>query len=682
MSIRVALTHATRYRYDRAVSLAPHVVRLRPAPHCRTPIPSYSLRIKPEEHFLNWQQDPFGNYQARLAFPRAGARADRRGRSGRRHDDDQPVRLLHRGLRREVPVRVRRRCSAGELAPYREPVGRAARRRAGRGAARERRAARTPHRRRPGRPQPRAVRARIRYVIRMEPGVFTPEETLTRGHGSCRDFAWLLVALLRHLGFAARFVSGYSIQLKPDVAAARRARRASSEDFTDLHAWAEVYLPGAGWVGLDSDLRPAGRRGPHPARLHRAARDRRADHRLVLVGRRGDGRSASARSSRSRCACTRIHETPRVTQAVHRGAVGGDRRAGRRRSIAISNGRRRAADDGRRADVRLDRRLDGAEWNTAALGPGKRAAGRPAAAPAARRASRRAACCTTARASGTRASRCRAGRSPATGARDGEPIWRDPACIAKDAPATRRRRRRRRRLHHARSRERLGVDARLRAARATRTSGTTCGASAGCRPTSTSLENKLEDRDGARAAGARVRAGPGRGRRLRPAAARAHRDGRRAVALGERRRGRCAASELFLIPGDSPMGYRLPLDSLPWASRRTRAAGSTSAIRSLARPPLTRVARRRRVAGRSARGTPARRRRSERARTRRARPIAGVVRTALCVEPRDGRAARLHAAARLRSRTISTWSPPSRTRRASSSSRSGSRATRRRPITA
>ena len=70
MSIRVALTHATRYRYDRAVSLAPHVVRLRPAPHCRTTIPSYSLRIKPEEHFLNWQQDPFGNHQARLAFPR------------------------------------------------------------------------------------------------------------------------------------------------------------------------------------------------------------------------------------------------------------------------------------------------------------------------------------------------------------------------------------------------------------------------------------------------------------------------------------------------------------------------------------------------------------------------------------------------------------------------------------
>jgi len=69
MSIRVALTHATRYRYDRAVSLAPHVVRLRPAPHCRTVIPSYSLRIKPEQHFLNWQQDPFGNHQARLAFP-------------------------------------------------------------------------------------------------------------------------------------------------------------------------------------------------------------------------------------------------------------------------------------------------------------------------------------------------------------------------------------------------------------------------------------------------------------------------------------------------------------------------------------------------------------------------------------------------------------------------------------
>src|SRR6185295_8357457 len=69
MAIHVALHHRSHYKYDRPVSHSPHIIRLRPAPHCRTPILSYSLRVLPKKHFLNWQQDPFGNYLARLVIP-------------------------------------------------------------------------------------------------------------------------------------------------------------------------------------------------------------------------------------------------------------------------------------------------------------------------------------------------------------------------------------------------------------------------------------------------------------------------------------------------------------------------------------------------------------------------------------------------------------------------------------
>ena len=176
MSIRVAVEHRSSYTFDRPVRLAPHTVRLRPAPHCRTPILAYSLRVTPEDRFLSWQQDPAGNHVARLVFP-------------------EPVPRRREGII-DFLVDLNRR-----------------------------------------------VLGSVAYSLRMEPGVQPPDETLRLGIGSCRDSAWLLVQILRRLGVAARFASGYLVQLVPDGQ--------EGTDFTDLHAWTEAYVPGAGWVGLD-----------------------------------------------------------------------------------------------------------------------------------------------------------------------------------------------------------------------------------------------------------------------------------------------------------------------------------------------------------------------------------------------------------------------------------------------
>src|SRR5450631_1842999 len=251
MAIRVSLTHTSRYRYDREVTLLPHVVRLRPAPHGRTPILAYSLRITPKEHFLNWQQDPFGNYQARLVFNKPAreltVEVDLVAEMIALNPFDFFVEEYaeNYGFRYEASL-------ARELAPYSIQTA---------PEARFGKLIEEVHGKyaRPGRRNidvlvdiNRDISQRLRYDLRMEPGVFEPEETLVRGHGSCRDFAWLEVELLRRLGYAARFVSGYSIQLKPDVKPLDGGPAGVSEDIADLHAWVEVYLPGAGWIGLDA----------------------------------------------------------------------------------------------------------------------------------------------------------------------------------------------------------------------------------------------------------------------------------------------------------------------------------------------------------------------------------------------------------------------------------------------
>lgn len=248
--MRLLLQHHSRYTYPRPATLGPHLVRLRPANHAKAKIEAYSLRVDPELP-LYWQQDPYGNHVARIT-PRAGQRA------------------AHLEVVVEVAVDIRPvnpfdffvdpRC---ERAPFSYPVEFTrdllpfldASEPSVRGGERLR--VFLDSLPREGDTVPlvvemnRRVNQAIRYVIREEAGIWTPEQTLAEGRGSCRDSAVLLIAALRSRGLAARFVSGYLVQLT-DEGMIPDAPRGVGRDVVDLHAWAEVYLPGAGWIGLDA----------------------------------------------------------------------------------------------------------------------------------------------------------------------------------------------------------------------------------------------------------------------------------------------------------------------------------------------------------------------------------------------------------------------------------------------
>ncbi|WP_375433546.1 DUF2126 domain-containing protein [uncultured Friedmanniella sp.] len=247
MSTKVALEHRTTYHFDRAIGIGPHVIRLRPAPHSRTPIDAYSLTIAPDDHFLNWQQDPFGNYLARVVFPNPAAVLDITVALVADLGVINPFDFFMEPYAETYPFSYAPDLAA-DLAPYLAgafgpPDPAFASWLDGLPAA-------------TASDQPMidflvglnsAVYRDVAYSVRMEEGVQTPEQTLSRAIGSCRDSAWLLVSALRHFGLAARFVSGYLVQLASD----HPSDGGPAEDFTDLHAWAEVYVPGAGWIGLD-----------------------------------------------------------------------------------------------------------------------------------------------------------------------------------------------------------------------------------------------------------------------------------------------------------------------------------------------------------------------------------------------------------------------------------------------
>jgi uncharacterized protein (DUF2126 family) len=356
MSIHAALNHVTHYKYDRLVNLGPQVVRLRPAPHCRSNIISYSLKVEPAGHFINWQQDPFANYQARLVFPEKTKEFKVTVDLVVEMSVYNPFDFFLEPAAENFPFKYTAE-QATELAPYlvTEPVTPLLKKYLDKIDRTERRTidflvAIN-----------QQVAQDIRYLIRMEPGVQKPEETLALASGSCRDSGWLLVQLLRHCGLAARFVSGYLIQLTPDVKSLD-GPSGTTVDFTDLHAWCEVYLPGAGWIGLDATSGLLAGEGHIPL----ACTPQPSSAAPI------EGVSDKAEVDFSHhMAVTRIYESPRVTKPYTEEQWADVMALGARVDEQLTHGDVRLTMGGEPTFVAVSDR-DAPEWNTDALGPTKR----------------------------------------------------------------------------------------------------------------------------------------------------------------------------------------------------------------------------------------------------------------------------------------------------------------------
>ncbi len=357
MSLSVALYHRTSYRYDRLVALGPQVVRLRPAPHCRARVLSYSLKVRPEPHFLNWQQDPQANHTARLVFPEKTTSFEIEVDLLVAMEAQNPFDFFLEPYAETWPFPYDPSL-LDELAPYRKllpetPLFRSflERLRPKDGTATS--------------PLLVAlngqVSAHVHYNVRLEAGLQSPEETLEKRSGSCRDSAWLLVQMLRSLGFAARFASGYLIQLTSDTKPLE-GPEGPTEDFVDLHAWCEVYLPGAGWIGLDPTSGLLAGEGHLP--LACTAEPLLAAPVTGLV-------DACETTFEHEMRVARVLETPRVTKPYTEETWAKIVAFGEKVDVALEKGDVRLTMGGEPTFVSADD-PDGAEWNTAALGPKKR----------------------------------------------------------------------------------------------------------------------------------------------------------------------------------------------------------------------------------------------------------------------------------------------------------------------
>ncbi|MCH8527735.1 MAG: transglutaminase family protein [Kiritimatiellae bacterium] len=360
MAIHVSLLHHTTYTYERPVTLSPHIIRLRPAPHSRTPIVAYSLKILPENHFINWQQDPFGNYLARVVFPERVSKLDVSVEVVADLTTINPFDFFLEAKAETVPFTYTPG-TRHDLQPYLES-----------------------HEDGPAfsaffdtltPPKDlntidwlvavnQAVNRVVGYTIRLEPGVQSCEQTLTLGTGSCRDSAWLLVAALRKFGYAARFVSGYLVQLTADEKSLD-GPSGPEADFTDLHAWTEIYLPGAGWVGLDPTS------GLFAGEGH------------IPLACTPDPQSAAAIEGASEVCktdfafenkVTRIHEDPRVTKPYTDTDWTAIQATGQLVEASLQENDVRLTMGGEPTFVSIDD-MDGPEWNIAADSPAKRKLG-------------------------------------------------------------------------------------------------------------------------------------------------------------------------------------------------------------------------------------------------------------------------------------------------------------------